>query len=97
MARSSVSSNGAAADDARREFSQTLERPGHAVDNARAAIAQLELAFAAGDLQRTPDMDQALADLNLALSQDDGQKLGGKSAEAARFIGRHIERLLADA
>jgi hypothetical protein len=97
MARPAVSTSGAAADDARREFSQILERPGHAVDNARAAMTRLEAAFAAGDLQRTSDIDQALADLGIALSQADGQKLGGKSAEAARFIGRHIERLLADA
>ena len=29
-----------------------------------------------------------------ALEQDDGQKLGGKSAEAARFILRAIDREL---
>ena len=31
-------------------------------------------------------LDQALRDLDVALEQDDGQKLGGKSAEASRFI-----------
>ena len=31
-----------------------------------------------------------LADLDVALEQDAGQKLGGKSAEAARFIARAI-------
>ena len=33
---------------------------------------------------------QMLADLDVALEQDAGQKLGGKSAEAARFIARAI-------
>jgi hypothetical protein len=35
-----------------------------------------------------------LADLALALDQEAGQKLGGKSAEAARFILRAIAREL---
>lgn len=97
MARPTVTSSGPAAEAARADFSALLERPGHAVDNARAAIARLEMAFAAGDLQRNDELDAALADLDRALAQDDGQRLGGKSAEAARFIGRYIERLLADA
>ena len=46
------------------------------------------------DLQRTPPLMQFLADLEPALEQDDGQKLGGKSAEAARFILRAIDREL---
>ena len=92
-----MTSSGPAADAARADFKALLEQRGHAVDNARAAISRLEAAFAAGDLQRTPALDAALADLDVALEQDDGQKLGGKSAEAARFIGRYIERLLADA
>ncbi len=50
-----------------------------------------------GDLQRTTEIDQVLADLTVALEQDEGQHLGGKSAEAARFITRHLERLLAEA
>ena len=57
-------------------------------------IARLDAAFAAGDLERTPDLMQFLADLDLALEQDAGQKLGGKSAEAARFILRAIDREL---
>jgi hypothetical protein len=97
MARPTVTSSGPAADAARAEFRALLEQPGHAVDNARLATARLEAAFDAGDLQRTPDIDAALADLTVALEQDDGQKLGGKSAEAARFIGRFIGRLLDDA
>lgn len=74
-----------------------MERKGHAVDNARAAIAHLEVAFAEGALVRTPEIEQTLADLRLALDQDEGQKLGGKSAEAARFITRALGRLLQDA
>ena len=38
-----------------------------------------------------------LADLMVALEQDDGQRLGGKSAEAARFILRAISRELENA
>jgi hypothetical protein len=46
---------------------------------------------------RTPALDQMLADLMVALEQDEGQKLGGKSAEAARFILRAIDRELENA
>ena len=65
---------------------------GHAVMNARDAVARLEAAFAAGDLARTPAIDRMLGDLMVALEQDEGQKLGGKGAEAARFILRAIDR-----
>ena len=51
-------------------------------------------AFADGSLVRTPSMDLYLADLMQALEQDEGEKLGGKSAEAARFILRAIDREL---
>jgi hypothetical protein len=74
-----------------------MDAKGHAVENARAAVARLEAAFAAGDLQRTPTLDLMLADLMLALEQDEGQKLGGKSAEAARFILRAVSRELDNA
>lgn len=74
-----------------------IDQKGHAVDNARAAIARLEVAFAEGTLGRTPAIDQTLADLRVALEQDDGQKLGGKSAEAARFITRALARLINEA
>jgi hypothetical protein len=87
----------AGAERARAEFSELLNARGHAVDNARLALARLERAFAEGDLQPTDDIEQALADLRLALAQADDQKLGGKSAEAARLIGRRLERLLAEA
>jgi hypothetical protein len=74
-----------------------MEAKGHAVENARQAVDRLEAAFAAGDLVRTPTLDQYLADLMVALEQDEGQKLGGKSAEAARFILRAIDRELDNA
>lgn len=87
-------STGPAADAARAAFRGWLEAKGHAVENARAAVAGLEAAFAAGVLTRTPVLDRMLADLMVALEQDDGQRLGGKSAEAARFILRAISREL---
>ena len=52
-----MSSTGAAADAARSEVRELIAAKGHAVDNARAAVARLEAAFEAGDLQRTPSMD----------------------------------------
>ena len=89
-----MSSQGPAADAARRDVRELIEAKGHVVDNARAVIARLDAAFAAGDLERTPPLMQFLADLEPALEQDAGQKLGGKSAEAARFILRAIDREL---
>jgi len=70
---------------------------GHVVDNAREAVAGLEAAFTEQALNRTPVLDAMLADLAVALEQDEGQKLGGKSAEAARFILRAISRELDNA
>ena len=87
-----MSSSGPAADAARADFRELMVAKGHAVKNARDAVARLEAAFAAGDLVRTPAIDQMLGDLMVALEQDEGQKLGGKSAEAARFILRAIDR-----
>ena len=92
-----MASSGPAAEEARAAFRAAMDAKGHAVDNARAAAAGLEAAFAAGALQRTPLLDQMLGDLSVALEQDDGQKLGGKSAEAARFILRAISRELDNA
>jgi hypothetical protein len=89
-----VSSAGPAADAARRDIRELIEAKGHVVDNARGVIARLDAAFMAGDLQRTPALMQFLADLDRALEQDAGQKLGGKSAEAARFILKAIDREL---
>ena len=92
-----MSSTGAAADAARAEFRELMQAKGHSVDNARSAVAGLEAAFASGALVRTPTVDLYLADLMNALEQDEGQKLGGKSAEAARFILRAISRELDNA
>ena len=90
-------STGPRADAARTAFRDLLEAKGHVVENARAAVAGLETAFAAGALQRTAALDAMLGDLRVALEQDEGQKLGGKSAEAARFILRAISRELENA
>jgi hypothetical protein len=87
-------STGPAADAARASFRELMDAKGHAVENARLAAEGLEAAFAAGALVRTPVLDQMLADLMVALEQDEGQRLGGKSAEAARFILRAISREL---
>jgi hypothetical protein len=85
------------AEAARADVRALMEAKGHSVDNARAAVDRLETAFGAGDLVRTPALDVMLADLMSALEQDEGQKLGGKSAEAARFILRAISRELDNA
>jgi tRNA U34 5-carboxymethylaminomethyl modifying enzyme MnmG/GidA len=92
-----MSSSGPEADAARADFRELMEAKGHAVVNARAAVDRLERAFAEGALARTPTLDLFLADLMNALEQDEGQKLGGKSAEAARFILRAISRELDNA
>jgi hypothetical protein len=92
-----VPSSGAAAEAARAAFRERMEAKGHVVENARDAVTGLETAFADGALSRTPTLDAMLADLMVALEQDEGQKLGGKSAEAARFILRAISRELEEA
>ncbi|HEU4672009.1 MAG TPA: hypothetical protein VFS32_03850 [Candidatus Limnocylindrales bacterium] len=92
-----MTSRGPAAEAVRTDVRDLVEAKGHAVDNARAAVARLEAAFAAGDLERTAVLDGMLADLMVALEQDEGQRLGGKSAEAARFILRAISHELDNA
>ncbi len=92
-----MASMGPGADAARAAFREKMEAKGHAVENAREAVAGLESALADGALSRTPALDAMLADLMVALEQDEGQKLGGKSAEAARFILRAIFRELDNA
>ncbi len=87
-------STGPEADAARAAFRELMDAKGHAVDNARAAASRLEAAFTAGSLQRTPTLDLMLADLARALETDESGKLGGKSAEAARFVMRAISREL---
>jgi hypothetical protein len=89
-----MSSEGPAADVARAKIRELIAAKGHSVDNARAVVTRLDQAFASGDLARTAAMEQYLGDLMLALEQDEGEKLGGKSAEAARFIMRAIDREL---
>lgn len=90
---------GPEAEAARADFRGHLEAKGHAVDNARKAAASLEAALAAGTLERTPALGQMLVDLAAALEvgPDAGERLGGKSAEAARFILRAISRELDNA
>ncbi|TFG69304.1 MAG: hypothetical protein E4H24_01000 [Thermomicrobiales bacterium] len=92
-----MTTKGPAAATARAEVRESIAAKGHTVDNARAVAARLDAAFAAGDLARTPSMDLYLGDLRRALEQDDGERLGGKSAEAARFILRAIDRELDEA
>jgi hypothetical protein len=92
-----VTSVGAGADEARADVRDLIVAKGHTVDNARVAVARLEAAFADGSLERTASLDLYLADLMRALDQDEGEKLGGKSAEAARFILRAIDRELDNA
>ena len=89
-----MTTSGAAADTARVEVRDLIAAKGHTVDNARAALTRLETAFADGALERTPSLKLFLGDLMRALEQDEGEKLGGKSAEAARFILRAIDREL---
>lgn len=92
-----MSSEGVGADDARAEVRELIAAKGHTVDNAREVVTRLEEAFADGSLERTASLDQYLVDLERALEQEDGAKLGGKSAEAARFILRAIDRELDNA
>jgi hypothetical protein len=89
-----MASRGPVADAARAAFRERMDAKGHAVENAREAVAGLEAAFADGALRRTTLLGQMLSDLAVALEQDEGQRLGGKSAEAARFILRAISREL---
>ena len=92
-----MTTEGAAAAAARADVRELIAAKGHTVDNARAVVARLDAAFTAGDLERTSSLDLYLGDLMRALEQDDGEKLGGKSAEAARFILRAIDRELDNA
>lgn len=67
---------------------------GHAVENARRALEALERAQAAGELPRTPTLERMAADLRLALASDAEEKVGAKSADAARRILAAIVREL---
>ncbi|HXQ96228.1 MAG TPA: hypothetical protein VN800_04835 [Candidatus Acidoferrales bacterium] len=92
-----MATSGEPAERARAEIRRLAEAKGHPTDNARLALDRLDQAFAAGELQRTPLLDAAVGDLGLALLQDEGRPLGGKSAEAARLILRAIVRGLDEA
>ena len=92
-----MSTAGPAADEARNDVRELIAAKGHAVDNARAVIERIERAVVDGALVMTPPLQQFLMDLGQALEQDEGMKLGGKSAEAARFIMRAIDRELDNA
>ncbi|MGZ6268963.1 MAG: hypothetical protein ACXWMU_00150 [Candidatus Limnocylindrales bacterium] len=87
-------SSGPAADAARADVRALLDGKGHAVDLARGALERLERAFAEGALTRTPMLERMEVDLRSALEQGEGQRLGGKSSEAARFILRAVVREL---
>ena len=87
-----MTTTGPAADATRAEVRDLIAAKGHTVDNARAVVARLDEAFEQGELVITSDLETYLTDLRRALEQDDGQKLGGKSAEAARFVLRAIDR-----
>lgn len=71
-----------------------LEAKGHAVENARRALEVLERGQAAGEIPRTPALERMVADLRAALEVDERDKVGAKSAEAARLILRAIVREL---
>ncbi len=93
-----TASVGPAADAARADVRAITTEKGHAVEIASTRHRERSRsAFEEGALQRTAFLGQALADLEAALDQEDGQKLGGKSAEASRFILRAIDRALDDA
>ncbi len=92
-----MATHGPAAERAREEIRRLAEAKGHPTDNARLALDRLDQAFAAGELERTPLLDQASMDLRLALFEEEGQRLGGKSGEASRFILRAIVRGLDEA
>ena len=92
-----MSTAGPAAEQARSDVRELIAAKGHAVDNARAVVARIERAVGDGVLVMTSALQQYLMELSQALEQDEGMKLGGKSAEAARFIMRAIDRELDNA
>jgi len=92
-----TATTGPEAETARNEVRTIIAEKGHAVEIGQRVLARLEAAFEGGALQRTPFLEQAMIDLTAALDQEVGQKLGGKSAEASRFILRAIDRGLDEA
>ena len=90
-------STGPAADAARAAFREEMDAKGHASRTPVRRPTGSRPRSRSGALVKTPALDGMLSDLSLALEQDEGQKLGGKSAEAARFILRAISRELDNA
>ncbi len=87
----------AARETLRAEMVALLAARGHAAETGRAALGRLERAFAEEPALRSPELERMAGDLRLALEQGAGQRLGGKSAEAARLILRAIARELGPA
>ena len=79
-----MSSTGPGAEAARADFRELMEAKGHAVDNARAGRRAAGVGLRGRRPGADADARPVPADLMQALEQDEGQKLGGKSAEAAR-------------
>lgn len=92
-----MATGGPAAEVARAGIRALMDEKGHTVDIARRVVGRLDEAFADGSLRRTDDLDRMLVDLSLALDEEAGRRLGGKSAEAARLILRAISRELENA
>lgn len=87
-------SEGAAAEAARADVRALITEKGHAVDVARRILDRIDRAVAEGALRPTPFLDRAMGDLRAAVDFGPNDKLGGKSAEAARMILRAIAREL---
>ena len=92
-----MASTGPTAEAARADVRALMREKGHAVDIARRVVGRLDAAFADGSLRRTEGLGRMLGDLAVAIDEEAGQRLGGKSAEAARFILRAISGELDDA
>ena len=89
---------GSGGGEARAAFRATLEEKGHAVENVAAGgrgprARPSRPARSCGRRCSTRCSPTSM----VALEQDEGQRLGGKSAEAARFISRAISRELDNA
>jgi hypothetical protein len=85
-----------AADEARRDFREIMERKGHAVDNARDAVARLEQAFGERVLLPTPDMEDALAEMDdiFAFAKEHGDEAADIAADR---VARALLKLVDEA
>ena len=77
---------GGGVDEVRAAVGEIAARKGHAVDNGRDALLVLDVAIADGTVRPSPALESMIGDLRLALDQEEGARVGGKSAEAARMI-----------